>query len=100
MDIGNIQGPGGINRHSDRPDRVDARKPDAATPARPADSAAISDTGRETLQSVEALAERAKGGGEDRSEIVAQAAARLQSGELDTAAVLKGTAQRLFEAGF
>ena len=99
MDIGNIQGPGGVNRHGDRPERVDARKSDLVA-SKPSDTAAISETGRETLQSVEALAERAKGGAEDRSEIVASAAARLQSGALDSGEALKGAAQRLLDAGF
>ena len=81
MDIGKIHAPNPLGGGQDRA-RVSANG-DAPQGQRGlnADIASIS-SGREAFASVEALTEKARGDGADRSQIVADAKARLESGEL------------------
>jgi len=99
MDIGHIQGPGGIDRTSDRPDRASTDRAPGKGQGPAVDSATISAAGRETLRSMEALVAKAREG-EDRTEAVEQAKARLESGVLSTPAAFDGAARNLLRGGF
>ncbi len=98
MEIGNIQGKGGL----DRPDRTQPPQPgSAADPAGvPQDSAQISSAGRDASATVEALSERARQQDAESEERIAAAEARLESGQLDTPQTFRAVAERLLHLGF
>lgn len=101
MDIGHIEGNGGVERGSDRPQSLDRQRNQVhgragATP----DSAAISNAGREALQSADALAERARHAGDDRQAAVEAARLKLADGTLDSTDAVLGAARGLLDAGF
>jgi len=102
MDIGHITGSGGVNRpgsHSERIASDAAARGKTDRSSKSTDSAAISETGRSTLEAVDAFTERARAG-EDRTEIVAQAKARLESGALSSTEAFEGAARGLLRGGF
>ncbi|MBK8099020.1 MAG: hypothetical protein IPK26_18085 [Planctomycetes bacterium] len=100
MNIGNVQGNGGIERGADRPTRTEQKRSGAALRSEPIDQAAISTGGREKAASVEALTERARDPGEDRREKIQRAMSRLMSGELDSVAAHKAAAQKVLQSDF
>lgn len=100
MDIGNVKGNGGIDRTSDRPARTEGKRAQAPMPSRQQDEAAISERARETAKSVSALAQRAQQEDPERRAVVEAARQKLQSGQLDTVAAHKETAQRLLDSDF
>jgi hypothetical protein len=99
MDIRNIGGSGGVERGGNRTRRAETRRDDAS-PVVNLDEARISAKSRDTAAAVEGLAARARGDDGEREAKVAAALQKLRSGELDDAAALRGTAQRLADAGF
>lgn len=99
MDIRNVGNHGGIERSGDRPQRTQQKRQAADAPSF-RDEAQISENSRATANAVEGLAEKARNGDGDRSEIVAAALERLQSGALDDVSVHRATAQRLLDAKF
>ena len=102
MDIRNVGSqPGNVDRTSERGNRAKLDREQAKAPAAAVrDDARISDTGRETAAAVEALAEKARGDGDNREQVVTAAVAKLVSGELDSETVLRETAGRLLDSGF
>jgi len=100
MNVNNIRG-NGVSRTGDRPSRSESRSnADAARASEPRDQAAISSDGRDSAASVDELVRRAGRDSDDRRAIVDAAAARLQSGDLDTVAVHKDVAKQLLDSGF
>ena len=102
MDIRNVGSQqNNVDRTGERANRAKLEREQAKLPAAAVrDDARISDTGRETAAAVEALAEKARGGDQEREEVVAAAVAKLVSGELDSPQVIGETAGRLFDSGF
>ena len=102
MDIRNVGSqPGNVDRTSERGNRAKLEREQAKAPTVAVrDDARISDTGRETAAAVDALAEKARGDGQDREQTVRVAVAKLVSGELDSPEVLRETANKLFDGGF
>jgi hypothetical protein len=98
MDIRNVANHGNVERSSDRTKKSDARAFVIPTVVR--DQASISSAGRETAAAIEGLAERARRSDGSRDALVAAATKKLAMGELDGAAVVKATAQRLLDAKF
>lgn len=99
MDIRNIGGKDGVVRGGDRPQRAESQR-DYVIPSVRRDEANISANSRATAAAVDALAERAQQDDPERAAKVAAAAAKLKSGELDSPAVHRATAQQLFDAKF
>lgn len=62
------------------------------------DSASISQDGRDSAAAVQRLTERARQG-YDRGDVIAEAQARLQRGELDTDAVYRAVARTILSEG-
>jgi hypothetical protein len=101
MDVNHIRGSGGTERPADKPARTERSKTadPVRTPTSP-DVAAISQDGRQTAQTVDALAERLQGDDADRRQLLDEVALRLKSGALDQPAVLRATARTLLQKGF
>lgn len=97
MDIRKIGIPGNVAHRGDSSERAD-RQPVIVIPAKGRDDARISVAGRETAAAIEGLAERARGDAASREQVVAAAAERLASGQLDHPDVLASTAQKLADA--
>ena len=94
MDVPNIKS-GGIDHH-ERP--VEIARPDThkkAAPGQHRDSATISQDGRETLKAVDRLTDLAKGSESDRAQLVADAKARLDRGDLAAPDVFRSVADRI-----
>lgn len=104
MNIHNIANQGSVGQARDRATERAGQEKTVIIPTvgdgADQDRATISETGRDTLAAIENLAERARNHGGDRSEIVAAALQRLQSGELSSAAAIEETARRIVESGF
>src|SRR5688500_18698843 len=100
MDIGPLRNPGGVEKPDGRPQRTDKRTAESV-PAAARDEAAISESGRETAASVDALAQRARNGDEsERRTRIDRALQKLMNGDLDDPAVHAEVAKRLLEARF
>ncbi|MCU0864389.1 MAG: hypothetical protein MUC36_11385 [Planctomycetes bacterium] len=99
MDIRNVSNQGNVERTGDRGKRAEGQRV-YVVPAPARDEANISKSGRETAAAVEALAERARGDGGDRAELVATALRKLMSGALDGDEAIQGAARRLRDSGF
>ncbi|MCA8975845.1 MAG: hypothetical protein KDC98_14075 [Planctomycetes bacterium] len=105
MNIHNIANQGSLDQTRDRTtERAGHEKtviiPAGARDRAIQDEATISSSSRDTLAAVEGFAERARGHGEVRSDKIAAAAERLQSGELNSAAVIHETARQIVESEF
>ena len=98
MDIGHIKGNGGIERGG-RADRRDRPQQTDSSKVPPQDTAAISDSGRETATRVEALTEKLRQDDPARQEIVGAARERLLSGDLDDISVYRNVARELLDNG-
>ncbi|MCA8963755.1 MAG: hypothetical protein H6838_03735 [Planctomycetes bacterium] len=99
MNITNVGNHGGIERGGDRPQRAQHKRDGAGVlPVR--DEAQISESSRATANAVEGFAEKARNDDGDRSDVVAAALARLQSGELDSDKTYRETAKRLLDSKF
>ncbi|MCC6672532.1 MAG: hypothetical protein IT458_15820, partial [Planctomycetes bacterium] len=75
MDVGQIRGPGGVDRGGERSARGERAKAQEGARGVPADALSISDESRRAAKAVEELAERAKDAGGDRAAQVAAARA-------------------------
>lgn len=95
MDIGKIHGPNPLNGGHKSARSTAGRVEPQGQRSLESDVASISESGREAFASVEALTDRARGEAGDRDQIVADAKARLEAGELDDPAVYEAVAQRL-----
>ena len=99
MDIRTVGSQGSVERASDRSKKAEAQR-DVLIPAASRDSAQISSASRASAAAVEGLAERARGAGGDRQEIVAAARMKLLGGELDTPAAIESAARAMLDRGF
>lgn len=99
MDIRNVANQGSVERAGDRARKAEPQRT-VVIPTVARDQASISAAGRETAAAIESLAERARSGDRGREELVARAAQKLVSGELDEAAVVSATARRMLDAKF
>lgn len=96
MDVGHIEGKGGVDRGAERAARREhSRRSDSVKG--PVDSAAISESGRETAAAIDELAAKARRDEPDREARVEAAQARLEAGELDATEVLRETARRMLD---
>ena len=100
VNTGQINGGRGIDRNSNPAARVEHHKHSAWPSGWAADSAAISDSGRDTLSAAKAMTERLETEPEDRLEVVESARRLLRTGELDQPEVFLETARRLLRDGF
>ena len=95
MNVGNINGPGGVERGRGRSADADPRD---ATPragdAPTKDTASISQDGRASLEAVEQLTERARKG-EDRTALLDAVRAMMTSGKLATPEAFRGAAEAM-----
>ena len=98
MDIGHIKGSGGIERGAEKAQRADKVREQHGDKAVAHDSATISESSRETLQSVERLTEKLKEEQPEREQIVADVKSRLESGEYDNFEVFHKVANTLLES--
>ena len=100
MDIRQITGFGGVERTPERSARTERPKAADGQPgARPQDGATISDAGRETAASIDALTEQARREDPDRQAKLATLRKRLESGELSTPAVFRSVAKTMIDTG-
>jgi hypothetical protein len=95
MDVGRIQGHGGVDRGPEPKARADRQDGARATRGVHADSASISDSSHRALARVEELAERLRDEDGSRRSQVDGAARRLRAGELDRPEVYEAVARRL-----
>ncbi len=96
MDIGKIQGLGNVGRdHTPRSKGVEGGRGQSGTRAVGGDVANISDSGRSTFDKVQALTEKLQAAAPDRADLIADAKARLESGELDDPVVYRSVAEKL-----
>lgn len=100
MNTGQINGSGSIDHNANPAARVEHHERSEQPSGRLADSAAISDSGRDTLSTVEAMTERLETESQDRLEVVESARRLLRSGELDQPEVFLETSRRMFSSGF
>ena len=96
MDVGHIEGKGGVDRGAERASRREHSRRSDSVKA-PVDSAAISESGRETAAAIDELAAKARRDEPDREARVEAAKARLEAGELDATEVLRETARRMLD---
>jgi hypothetical protein len=99
MNIRNVANQGGVERTSDRNKRSDGLRT-VIIPSVGRDEASISKASREAAAAIVGLADRARGNGRDRDEIVQAAKAKLAAGQLDSRDAMGVTAQRLLDAKF
>jgi len=95
MDVGQI-GPGGVNRNSGRPQKVDPQKTPAQAP-QVADQASISADGRDYLAAVEALSKELKHQDDGREARVREAREKLQNGGLDNQETYRAVAETILD---
>ena len=100
MDTGQIKGSGGIDRNPEHRDRLESARASDPVSGQLGDSAAISDTSRETLAAVAAMTERLKGEDQERRPQVDEARKLLTDGGLDQPEVFAETARRMLSSGF
>ncbi len=96
MDVGQI-GPGGVNRNSGRPQKVDPEKTPAQAP-KVADQASISSDGRDYLAAVEALSKELKHEDDGREARVQEVRKKLQNGELDNQETYRAVAEAILDS--
>ncbi len=102
MDTGHIKGSGGIGRNPDHPGQLEEARASEPLPASGplGDSAAISDTSRETLAAVEAMTEKLKGEHLEPRPQLDEAKRLLRDGALDQPEVFLETSRRMLSSGF
>ena len=91
MDVGNVRGPGGVDRNADRHQKLEGRDAPQSRGS-VADLTSISDAARGFLAAVETLSEEAKQPDPAREEHVREVQQRLQRGELDQVEIYREAA--------